>query len=162
VTTQRVMITRSIDRIRIINVIRDIYLKSGDGIRGFYKGYLVTLGISLPFNSIIWTLYWKIQYRLEKLIPSKYDQIIAPLSSTMAALLTSLITQPIDVLKTRLQVASKRQSLLKTFSILIHERGFQGIFSGSLPRACIVVPNSVIMMSLYEIIKRASAKDKFS
>jgi hypothetical protein len=62
------------------------------------------------------------------------------------------------VLKTRLQVAPKRQSLLKTFTILIQERGFKGILSGSIPRACIVVPNSVIMMSLYEIIKRASVQ----
>jgi hypothetical protein len=62
------MITRSCDGIRIIDVIRDIYLKSGDGIRAFYKGYLVTLGTSLPFNSIIWTIYWKVQSRLERSI----------------------------------------------------------------------------------------------
>jgi len=152
------MITRSCDGIKVIDIIRDIYCKSGDGIRGFYKGYLITLGTSLPFNSIIWTLYWKIQYRLEKLIPLKYDRTVTPLSSTIAALLTSIITQPIDVLKTRLQVSSKRISILKTILILIQQRGFQGFYSGLLPRAFIVVPNSVIMMSLYEIIKRASVK----
>jgi hypothetical protein len=158
VTTQRVMITRSSDGIRIIDVIRDIYFKSDGGIRAFYKGYLVTLASVLPFNSIIWTLYWKVQSKLEKFIPTKYDQIIAPLSSATAALSTSLLTQPIDILKTRFQVASKKQSFLKTFTILIQERGFKGLFSGSIPRACIVVPNSVIMMSLYEIIKRSSVQ----
>lgn len=152
------MITRSRDGIKIINVIRDIYLKSGDGIKGFYKGYLITLCTSLPFNSIVWTLYWKIQFELEKVILSKYDKIISPLSSAISALLTSIITQPIDVLKTRLQVSSKRETILKTTLFLIEERGFQGFFSGSIPRAFIVVPNSVIMMSLYEIIKRASLK----
>jgi hypothetical protein len=153
------MITRSCDGVQINDVIRNIYLKSGEGIRAFYKGYLIAIGISLPFTSIIWTLYWKIQYELERIIPSKYNQIISPLSSTIAALLTSLITQPIDVLKTRLQVSSKRQSILKTFSILIEKRGFKGLFSGSFPRACIVIPNSVIGISLYEIIKRASIKN---
>jgi len=152
------MITRSIDGIKVIDILRDIYFKSGDGIRGFYKGYLITLGISLPFNSIIWTLYWKIQSNLEKIIPSKYDQTISPLSATMSALLTSFITQPIDVLKTRLQVSEKRQSIFKTISILIKQKGFKGFYSGSLPRAFIIVPNSVIMTSLYEIIKRASVK----
>ncbi|UJR17967.1 hypothetical protein I4U23_004866 [Adineta vaga] len=156
VLTQRVMITRSCDGIRINDVIRNIYSKSGEGLRGFYKGYFITLSISLPFNSIIWTLYWKIQNQLEKFIPNKYHQIISPISSTIAAFLTSLITQPLDVLKTRLQVSPKRQSVLKTFLILIERRGFQGLFSGSLPRACIVIPNSVIMMSLYEIIKCVS------
>jgi solute carrier family 25 protein 44 len=152
------MITRSCDGVRVIDIIGDIYLKSGDGIRGFYKGYLMTLGISLPFNSIIWTLYWKIQYQLERIIPSKYEKIIAPSSSTIAALLTSFITQPIDVLKTRLQVSSKQQSIFKIARILVQQRGFKGFFSGSVPRALIVLPNSVIMMSLYEIIKRASVK----
>jgi len=156
VTTQRLMITRSCDGIRIIDIIRDIYIKSGDGIRGFYKGYLMTLGISLPFNSIIWTLYWKIQSKLEKIIPIKYDLIISPLSSSISALITSFITQPIDVLKTRLQVSKKRESILKTIFILIQQRGFKGFCSGSLPRAFIIVPNSLISMSLYEFIKRAS------
>ncbi|UJR14509.1 hypothetical protein I4U23_001505 [Adineta vaga] len=92
VVTQRIMITRTYERIRMNDIIRDIYLKSGDGLRGFYKGYLITLGISLPFNSIIWTLYWKIQYQLERFLPLEYDQMISPLSSTIAALLTSLLT----------------------------------------------------------------------
>ncbi len=153
------MITRSCDGVQINDVIRNIYLKSGEGIRAFYKGYLITIGISLPFTSILWTLYWKVQYELERIIPKKYNKIASPLSSTIAALLTSLITQPIDVLKTRLQVSSKRQSILKTFSILIEKRGFKGLFSGSFPRACITIPNAVIGISLYEIIKRASVKN---
>ncbi|CAF1279698.1 unnamed protein product [Rotaria sordida] len=154
------MITRSYSGVRVKDVIRQIYIISGDGIRGFYKGYFITLGMSLPFNSIVWTLYWKIQKNLEKIIPVKYDKIISPLSSTLAALLTSLLTQPIDVLKTRLQVALKRESILKTFILLIQQRGFKGLFSGSIARASIVIPNSVIMMSLYEIIKRASVKSQ--
>ncbi|CAF1507316.1 unnamed protein product [Adineta ricciae] len=158
VLTQRVMVTRSCDGIRINDIMRDIYYRSGDGLRGFYKGYLITLSTSLPFNSIIWTLYWKVQHRLEKWIPIKYDRTISPLSATIAALLTSLLTQPIDVLKTRLQVSATRHSLWKTFLILMNKRGFGDLFCGSLPRACIVVPNSVLMMSLYETIKRASVK----
>jgi len=107
------MITRSCDGIRIIDIIHNIYVKSGDGIRGFYKGYLMTLAISLPFNSIIWTLYWKIQSKLEKIISIKYDKIISPLSSAISALITSFITQPIDVLKTRLQVSKKKRIYFK-------------------------------------------------
>jgi hypothetical protein len=153
------MITRSCDGVKIRDIIRDIYYKSGDGIHGFYKGYLITLGISFPFNSILWTLYWKIQFELEKVIPIKYDQIISPLSSTIASFSTSLITQPIDVLKTRLQVSTKKQSISKTFFILIEKRGFKGLFSGAFTRSCIIVPNSLIGISLYEIVKRASVKN---
>lgn len=156
------MITRSRDGIRIPHVIEDILKSSGDGIRGFYKGYLITLASALPFNSIIWTLFWKIQYQMEKIISSDYARIIPPLSATIAALGTSLITQPIDVLKTRLQVASQRQSLRITCALLIRERGFRGLFAGSTARAAIIVPNCVVMMSLYEIIKRASVKTLYA
>ncbi|UJR10935.1 hypothetical protein I4U23_015120 [Adineta vaga] len=124
-----------------------------------WVGEGVTLDISLSSNSIIWTFYWKIQNQLERFISLKYDQIIIPLSSTLAALLISLITQQIDVLKTTLQLSSKRQSLWNTFPILIHERGLKGICFGSLRRTCIVIPNSVLIISLYEIIKRASIQN---
>lgn len=154
------MVTRSSDGINVNKIINEIYYLSGDGIRGFYKGYLITLGMSLPFNSIIWTLYWKIQSNLEKILPVTYDKIISPISSTTAALLTSLITQPVDVVKTRLQVAMKRQSIIHTCFILVQQRGFSGFFSGSIARASIIMPNSIIMMSLYEIIKRSSVKSK--
>ncbi|CAF3934078.1 unnamed protein product, partial [Rotaria sp. Silwood1] len=106
------------------------------------------LGMSLPFNSIVWTLYWKIQSNLEKILPTNFDYIISPLSSTLSVLLTSYLTQPIDVLKTRLQVAFKRETILNTFIILIKQRGFKGLFSGSIARASIIMPNTVIMMSL--------------
>ncbi|CAF3003958.1 unnamed protein product, partial [Rotaria sp. Silwood2] len=120
--------------------------------------YLLTLGISLPFNSIVWTLYWKIQSNLEIIIPVKYDKIISRLSSTLTAILTSYLTQPMDDLKTRLQVAFNRESILKTFCIIIRQRDIKGLFSGSIVRTLIIMVNSVIMMSLYEIIKRASLK----
>ncbi|CAF3080177.1 unnamed protein product [Rotaria socialis] len=158
VTAQRIMITKSRDGVHVSNIIRDIYYRSGDGFCGFYKGYMVSLSMSIPFNSIIWTMYWQVQAKLERIIPYQHNQLVAPLSAIIASLLTSLLTQPIDVLKTRLQVAAKRQSLWRTFQLLIDERGFRGCFSGSLPRACTIVPYYLTMMSLYEVIKRASVR----
>ncbi|CAF1561542.1 unnamed protein product [Rotaria magnacalcarata] len=158
VTAQRIMITKTRDGVHVTNIIRDIYYRSGDGFCGFYKGYMVSLSMSIPFNSIIWTMYWQVQAKLERIVPYQHNQLVAPLSAIIASLLTSLLTQPIDVLKTRLQVAAKRQSLWRTFQILIDERGFRGCFSGSLPRACTIVPYYLTMMSLYEVIKRASVR----
>lgn len=152
------MITRACDGVRVIDIIKDIYFKSGDGLRGFYKGYFLTLGSSLPFNSILWTLYWKIQLKLETVLPRRVHYIIPPLSAAMSALLTSIITQPIDVLKTRLQVSKKRESIVQTIVTLQQQRGLKGFFVGSIPRALISVPSTVIMLSLYEIIKRTSRK----
>ena len=128
VVAQRIMATHAHDNIHATHVIRDIYLKSGDGYRGFYKGYLVTLAMSLPFNSTLWTVYWIIQTKLEQIIPPKHDTLVAPLSAITASLAASLVTQPIDVLKTRLQVAPQRRSLWRTSVILMHERGLRDSF----------------------------------
>ncbi|CAF4670933.1 unnamed protein product, partial [Rotaria sp. Silwood2] len=92
------------------------------------------------------------------IIPVKYDKIISRLSSTLTAILTSYLRQTMDALKTRLQVAFNRESILKTFCIIIRQRDIKGLFSGSIVRTLIIMVNSVIMMSLYEIIKRASLK----
>ena len=156
VITQRAMITRVSDNNRIINIVRNIYLETGYGFHGFYKGYLVSVLMSVPFNSMIWTIYWRVQLKLERIMPHRDPSTVAIISATFASLFTCFFTQPIDVLKTRHQVASKRQTLPQTFRILIQDRGWIGLFSGGLPRACIVVPYSLIMMSTYEAIKRAS------
>ncbi|CAF1386032.1 unnamed protein product, partial [Adineta ricciae] len=130
VITQRIIITRARDNIHVKDIISDIYGKSGDGFRGFYKGYLVSLTMSVPFNSILWTFYWRIQSKFEEIIPLKYNSFISPLSATIASILTSFLTQPIDVIKTRLQISQKRQSISKISLLLFQQRGFKGFFSG--------------------------------
>ncbi|CAF1186709.1 unnamed protein product [Didymodactylos carnosus] len=84
---QRLMIKPYYDRetpsgrYGVRNVIDSVYHKSGDGgLRGFYKGYLITLAINVPFSSVIWTLYWRIQHHLEIVLTRKYDYITSPLS----------------------------------------------------------------------------------
>ncbi|CAF1141217.1 unnamed protein product [Rotaria sordida] len=51
-------------------------------------------------------------------------------------------------------------SSLSAGTAALVQQTFIGLFSGSIARASIVIPNSVIMMSLYEIIKRASVKSQ--
>ncbi len=54
----------------------------------------------------------------------------------MAGVLASLITQPADVVKTRMQInPSQYPTLLSTLAYTLRERGPQGLFTGSMPRA---------------------------
>ncbi|CAF1640102.1 unnamed protein product, partial [Didymodactylos carnosus] len=81
------------------------------------------------------------------------------LLAVLASGIASLITQPIDVLKTRLQVQKQRTSVLHTLLTLIEQRGaLIGLMSGILPRAMMVIPNCTVLMSLYEYVKRISVK----
>lgn len=54
----------------------------------------------------------------------------------VAGVLASLITQPADVIKTRMQINPQLYpTVLATLSVTQRERGFRGLFTGSLPRA---------------------------
>lgn len=54
----------------------------------------------------------------------------------MAGVLASLITQPADVVKTRMQINPRQYpTLLSTLAYTLRERGPQGLFTGSMPRA---------------------------
>ena len=54
----------------------------------------------------------------------------------MAGVLASLITQPADVVKTRMQINPQQYpTLLSTIAYTLRERGPQGLFTGSMPRA---------------------------
>ncbi|CAF1217690.1 unnamed protein product [Didymodactylos carnosus] len=148
IVTQRLIIEKQTNKKLII---QSIY--RNDGLIGFYKGFLLQLSVNIPFSSLLWTLYWRIQSYLEKW----NNSITSPLSAALASSTATLLTQPIDVIKTRLQIQHKRQPLKKTFQILLNERGYKGLMSGYFPRCLIVVPANIIWMSLYEYIKRISA-----
>lgn len=150
------MITRQCDKIRISDIVRNIYVESKYSFRGFYKGYIISILMAVPFNSMIWTIYWHVQSQLENLAPKQNSSTTAMISAAIASTSACIMTQPIDVLKTRYQVAVEHQPLWKTLSLLIQERGWTGLFSGTIPRACIIVPYSLVMMSMYEAIKRSS------
>ena len=54
----------------------------------------------------------------------------------MAGVLASLITQPADVIKTRMQINPRQYPTLpSTLAHTLRERGLQGLFTGSMPRA---------------------------
>lgn len=145
---------------------------------GFYKGYLLTLSAVVPFSALQWALYWQIQSTLAQWLrahPSESTKIIksdtgenivndprelytAPFSAGAASALASLATQPMDTLKTRLQVQAKRTTLSEIFKKLIAEKGVKGFMSGSFARILTLAPSAVLSMSAYEAIKRSSVR----
>jgi len=87
------------------------------------------------------------------------DAVPAPMAAFIASASASLATQPIDVIKTRLQVHGGVGSTVgSTVRRLIAERGYAGLMSGWYSRILVVSPQATIMMSAVEALKRYSAK----
>ncbi|GAA0170117.1 secondary carrier transporter [Lithospermum erythrorhizon] len=73
---------------------------------------------------------------------------------------SSIITTPIDTVKTRLQVIDDygvgRPSVMKTTKVLLREEGWRGFYSGFGPRFLNMSFYGTTMIVTYELIKRLS------
>jgi len=85
-------------------------------------------------------------------------------SGISAGMTSSLFTTPLDVVKTRLQVAplddaGRAPSLRMIVSQLLHQDGIRGLWRGLLPRMINVSLWGTTMVSAYEFLKRQCVID---
>lgn len=95
--------------------------------------------------------------------PSHLEMVtVQAMSGTVAGACSSIITTPMDTIKTRLQVmdnyGSGRPSVLKTTKTLLKEDGWRGFYRGFGPRFLNMSLYGTTMIVTYELIKRLSIK----
>ncbi|CAD2216633.1 mitochondrial carrier protein [Angomonas deanei] len=165
----------SLDALRVIH--------RHEGVLGLYKGYLSTLGSFGPFSAIYFVTYEFLQKRLRQLSDgsdasesTSTSFLYATLSGGAANTFASLCTNPLELVKTRLQVqravlgdhkASAVSSKLFHYHYtglvdgLVHiakEEGVRGLWRGVWCRAAFTAPNAALTMSFYEVLKSKYAK----
>ncbi|KAF5830215.1 mitochondrial carrier protein-domain-containing protein [Dunaliella salina] len=84
-------------------------------------------------------------------------------SSMLAGATSSLITNPLDLIKTRIQVAHRHEGQPATFrsviTEIVAEDGPFGLFRGVLPRMVNAALWGTCMVTVYEFLRRASRKE---
>ncbi|CAA9999762.1 unnamed protein product [Nesidiocoris tenuis] len=76
-----------------------------DGIKGFYRGYFASLCAYVPNSALWWTFYHIYQDELYKILPSNVSHLfIQCVAGTLGGFTTTLITNPLDTIRARLQV----------------------------------------------------------
>ncbi|CAM9384822.1 unnamed protein product [Pylaiella littoralis] len=151
-------------------VARQVYAESG--LRGFYRGFGVSVLQFAPTSAIWWAAYGV----YSRAIVRALGNLPAPLPTLTAqqrqvggqaaagfctGMTTVLITNPLDVLRTRLQVEGRQgdhRTLASEYRILMAESGPKGLMRGLGPRILAMAPASVLVVSVYELIKRLSRK----
>lgn len=125
------------------------------GIKTLWTGILPTLLRDVPFSAIYWGTYENTKKRFVYKREFVRNFVCGYISGCLAA----IITNPIDVVKTRMQASFRDPSnhyhtTLNSIKTIIQEDGYKGFLRGMGPRLLRIGPSSAIMISTYELSKK--------
>ncbi|KAL4622775.1 solute carrier family 25 member 44 [Arapaima gigas] len=139
---------------------RDIIAQifAADGFRGFYRGYVASLLTYIPNSAVWWPFYHFYAEQLSKLAPSECPHLVLQaMAGPLAAATASTVTNPMDVVRARVQVEG-RTSIIQTFKQLLAEEGCLGMTKGLSARIISSTPTAIVMVVGYETLKKLSLR----
>lgn len=129
-----------------------------DGPKGFYRGYVASLMTYIPNSAVWWPFYHFYAEQLSSLSPKDCSHLLLQaISGPMAAATAATITNPMDVIRARVQVEGK-SSIINTFKQLMAEEGPWGLTKGLSARIISSTPSTIVIVVGYETLKKLSLR----
>jgi len=149
----------------------------GEGVRGLYRSVPTTLALNVPFGGVFVASNESLKLSLglgensgsngdsARSASSRSDLPLYFMSAGLSGALAAGVTQPLDVVKTRLQtqdvaVGSVRHSAFPKYSgfvptvmTIVREEGAATFVRGMLPRMIHAVPSAAMCWGTYEAVK---------
>lgn len=141
------------------DITRTIYRR--DGLRGFYRGYLAALCNYVPSSACWWTFYSLYQDMFTNLGSSAVvsHTLVQCGAAVLSGCTTSVITNPLDLLRTRVQV--QRKTIPETIRILWEQERLNIFKKGLTARMMTSSLYSLAVIFGYETVKKFSVYPKY-
>ncbi len=165
VVKQRAMVTRGAGS---ASVLRE--LLRADGPAGLYRGLGAGALTWAPYFSLYFLAYDYLTVQLCGVPSGEQPPFVTALGcGLLAGVGASALTNPFDVVKTRLQVGSSGLAAMRAAGTASHDgvltvmrsiaakEGVSGFARGLLPRVMLLAPLSSLTISLYSVVHRAAA-----
>ena len=154
-----------------MQVTRTILAQSG--YRGLFKGFGLSLFTSLPAGTSWWATYAFMKDRLKEYVDPDNPSVqsiplvvrqasVQVVSAVTSAIVASSLTQPLDTIKTRLQVGKSTNVNVKLSSPTTIVRALastKGLYKGLMPRIMHMGVWGSILSAAFEYLKLVSRKD---
>lgn len=142
---------------RAIDILMHSY-KSEGLINGVYRGYGVTIMRDIPFSMIQYPLWELLKVTAKRLSGQEPAVFTVSCFGSVAGAVAAAVTCPLDVAKTRIQLADKNAEKLTTrnpIRVLYRiygEEGAAGLFGGFIPRVMWTTIGGFIWFGTYSLV----------
>ncbi|KOB66456.1 Mitochondrial glutamate carrier [Operophtera brumata] len=131
-------------------------------LRGYYRGYCASLAAYVPNSALWWALYTTYQDELFRVAPSWVSHLLIQcVAGTLGGFTTTVLTNPLDIVRARLQVEGVG-TMKQVFKQLWAEEGLLGLYAKGLSAR--LVQSACFSFSIilgYESIKRVAVSDQY-
>mmetsp|Transcript_16024 Transcript_16024/g.37350 ORF Transcript_16024/g.37350 Transcript_16024/m.37350 type:complete len:368 (-) Transcript_16024:675-1778(-) len=125
-----------------------------DGMRnGLMRGYWSGLATYGPFSAMYFVVYEKYKLSLKSYLQRDLHTGHFSVGGFIAGAIAAVVTAPIDLVKTRIQVSTEAESVKALVLRLVREEGIKGFSRGIGARVCWVAPGCAITIAMYEYFK---------
>lgn len=142
----------------ILDAFRHIHKE--EGMRGFYSGLKTNIIKDVPASAVFYSLYEFFKIELNNFGINNI-QIQALISSISASTILIVLTNPLDVIRTRQQFQHFSDNadhhytgIIQGYRMIYKTEGFRGLFVGMAPRLIKKGIGSILVWTTYESLKK--------
>lgn len=143
---------------------RNIY--SNEGLSGFWKGNTIACLRLFPYNATVFAAFDRLKVWLSDPNTGNLSASNSLLAGSLAGVIATVVTYPLDMVKTRLTAdhadpaKSKYQSIPGAFRIIYREEGKLAFYKGMSTSILGVIPFAGCTFMAYEFLDKAWGKPK--